>query len=172
MRHPWLWSFVVCLSVLCAGCSSDNFNPGILESAPVRLDAEYVMLTSNQLQCGSQEDLWEAPAQSGDRSTARLLPKGRALNFADDVSVGDMRQPYVQIRGDFPLKVVDIVNTKDGADKDSKSMEAKVGVIFQHTCFPTPLPIMGVRKGNFTQESAPVFQFRNNGGWQLEKVAH
>jgi hypothetical protein len=39
-------------------------------------------------------------------------------------------------------------------------------------CFPNPLPIMGLRKGQFTEDYLPVLQFRYDNGWQLEKFVH
>ncbi len=164
--------FAGALSLVCIGCGSDNFNVTILEAAPIKIDAEYVTLTPVQLQCGTQEELWEAPVQSGDRSTARLMPKGRDLKLADDVSIGDLRLPYVQIRGEFPLKNIELVNIKDGPEKETKLLEMKVGVVIPHTCFSAPLPMMGVRRGKFTQDAAPIFFFRYNNGWQMEKLVH
>src|SRR5882724_2153215 len=86
----------VCLALICAGCGSDGFSPNVIEATPLKIDAEYVILTPTQVQCGVREDLWEEPVQQSERSTARLKQKARDLKFADDVSIGDLRYPYAQ----------------------------------------------------------------------------
>jgi len=161
------------------GCGGD-FNYGkarnIIESNPVRLDAEYVILTTAQYECGIQEDLWDRPTQyqalPGQTATARVTSKGNALKFSDDVILGDRRFPYVQIRGDFSLAVNDISNDKAGPEEFTRLVETKVAAIITHSCFQTPLPIMGVRKGQFTQDYAPIFLFRYNNGWSIDKIVH
>ena len=49
----------------------------------MRLDAEYVILNQSQVDCGVQEELWEAPPPLkgivGERASARLTDKGRSL---------------------------------------------------------------------------------------------
>ncbi len=164
-------------SLATIGCN--DFNPGktanIIEANPVKLDAEQVSLTRDQVDCGIQAELWGAPTPPNQgRSVCPLLPPGRALKFDDDVvySENGYHSPYVQIRGTFPLGVLDITNTKDGPDKDTKLVEAKVGIKVDHACFPNPLPIMGLRKGQFTQDYPPVIQFRLDGGWQMDKFVH
>src|SRR5256885_3385531 len=82
---PVLFSFL-----LCAGCSRD-FNDEMAEikaeEKPMKLDGEQLVLTGAQVDCGVQQELWEKPSQVGERSIARLLPKGRDLKFYDDVVV-------------------------------------------------------------------------------------
>jgi hypothetical protein len=51
-------------------------------------------------------------------------------------------------------------------------VEAKVGVKIDNACFPAPLPIMGLRKGQFTQDYSPVILLRLDGGWQMDKFVH
>jgi hypothetical protein len=167
----------VALFGVLAGCGSpSDFNYGkvanILQANPVRLDAEYVMLSQPEFDCGVQNDLWEPPALNGSRSIARLTQKGRDLKFSDDVSVGDMRKPYVQIRGDFSLGAVDVSADHNGPEPGTKLVDAKVGAILQHACFPNPLLIMGVRKGNFTQDFPPVLLFRLRDNWLLDSIVH
>ena len=164
-------------SLVTVGCS--DLNPGktsnMIEASPVKLDAEQVMLTPDQVQCGVQAELWQAPsAPNQGRSVCALLPAGRALKFDDDVvySESGYHSPYVQIRGTFPLGVQDITNTKDGPEQGTKLVEAKVGVKIDHACFSNPLPIMGLRKGQFSQDYSPVILFRLDGGWQMEKFVH
>jgi hypothetical protein len=163
-------------TILLTGCGAGDFNYGkvknIIEGSPVRLDAEYVMLAPNEVDCGVQNDLWEAPVDSGGHQIARLTQKARDLKFADDISVNDLLRPYVQIRGDFSLVVAEIASDKDGPEAQSKLVEAKIGVPFQHSCFPNPLPLMGVKKGNFRQDVSPLLLFRYNNGWYLDKFVH
>jgi hypothetical protein len=161
-------------------CGPNDFNYGkvrnIIESSPIRLDAEYVMLTDQQYRCGLQEDLWDPPTQplglAGQTGTARVTPKGQELKFSDDVMIGDKRYPYVQIRGDFNLLVNEIVSDRGGSDEFQRFVETKLAVVIQHTCFPTPLPLMGVKKGQFSQDYLPVLEFRYNNGWSIERVVH
>src|SRR5579863_9512328 len=178
VRVPAALTIAVFLAIgTLAGCGSpSDWSQGkaaaVIQGGPVKLDAEYVILAENEFECGVQNDLWEAPASSGARSTARLAQKGRDLKFSDDVSIGDMRKPYVQIRGDFSLGGVDVSGDKDGSEAGTKLVDAKVGAIVQHSCFPNPLPIMGVKKGNFTQDAPPTLLFRLNGNWELERFVH
>jgi hypothetical protein len=160
-------------------CGPNDFNYGkvrnIIEGSPMRLDAEYVMLTQGQYECGLQEELWEAPTHlivQGQSGTARVTQKGQDLKFSDDVMIGDKRYPYVQIRGDFNLFVNEITNDKAGPDEFTRFVETKVAVVIPHSCFPTPLPLMGVRKGQFSQDYSPILEFRYNNGWSIEKVVH
>jgi|SRR5581483_6473507 len=157
-------------------CGPGDFNYGkagnLIQGAPMRLDAEYVMLSPQQFQCGITEDLWDTPSDVGGHSAARLTQKGRDLKFADDVSVGDMRQPYVQVRGEFTLAAMDVKSDREGPEKDSKLVDVVLGVPINHSCFTQPLPMMGVRKGNFTQDYPPVVLFRYNNGWYLDRIMH
>lgn len=163
-------------AILLLACNPTDFNygkvKGIIEGSPVRLDAEYVMLTQGELDCGVQNDLWQPPADSGGRVIARLNQKARDLKFSDDVSVSDMPRPYVQIRGDFNLSVLEITSDRDGPEKESKLVDAKIGIPIQHSCFPNPLPLMGVKKGDFRQDVSPLLLFRFNNGWYLDKFVH
>lgn len=146
----------------------------MLEANPVNLDGEPVSLTSQQLDCGVQAELWDAPSQvSQDRATARLSQKGRDLKFNDDVVIEPKyRQPYVQVRGAVSLQV-DVSNIRDGETNGSKIVETKAGVKMQHMCFPNPLPIMGVRKGDFQPDTPVSFEFRlNDDGWRMERLVH
>ena len=167
------------LSFAFSGCGSkEDFDGGrakeILESAPINLEGEQVTLTSMQVDCGVQEDLWERPTQfSPERSTARLDQKGRDLRFNDDVVIEPNRQPYVQIRGAISLQVDDVSNTRDGPENGTKLVDVKAGARVQHSCFPTPLPLMGVKKGNFQADTPTSFLFRlRDDGWHVEKLVH
>jgi len=164
------------LLVLTVACNSGDFNYGkvgnLIQGAPMHLDAEYVMLTGQQVDCGVQNDLWDQPSAASGRSTARLSGKGRDLKFADDVSIGDMKMPYAQVRGDFTLVVLDVQSDRDGPEKETKLVDVKLAVPITHSCFPQPLPMLGVRKGNFTQDYPPVIFFRYNNGWYIDKIVH
>jgi hypothetical protein len=174
------FSIVAALALVSTGCDQSDFNPGkvghLVEANPVRLDAEYVILNQGQLECGVQEELWDQPPPlkgvQGERSVARLTDKGRALKFSDDVVVGEMRQPFAQIRGDFNLQAMDIQSDRQGPQPNTKLADIKIGVKIDHTCFPNPLLMMGVRKGNFTQDYVPVLLFRFGNGWEFEKFVH
>src|SRR5579872_7145825 len=172
--------FIVCCLLagfaILAGCGSGDFNYGkvgnIIQGAPLKLDAEYVILNRSQVDCGVQEDLWDAPVENGTHSVARLTQKGRDLHFSDDVSIGDLRNPYAQIRGEFTLVAIDVQADRDGPDKESRLVDVKLGVPITHYCFPQPLLMMGVRKGNFTQDVSPTLLFRYNNGWYLDRIMH
>jgi len=167
---------VLCFALL-SGCGSGDFNYGKVANAiavnPVRLDAEYVMLTPQSVDCGVQNDLWDVPAGGGGRTIARLKDKGRDLKFSDDVSMGDMKAPYVQIRGEFTLVPLDVQSDRQGPDPETKLVDVKLAVPINHSCFSQPLPLMGVRKGNFSQDYPPVLLFKNtSNGWSIDKIVH
>ena len=163
---------------LCSCGNKEDFDGGrakeILEAAPVNMDGEQITLTSTQFDCGVQDDLWEHPMQfSPERSTARLDQKGRDLRFSDDVVMEPNRQPYVQVRGAISLQVDDVSNIRNGDENGTKLVDAKAGARVQHSCFPNPLPLMGVKKGNFQADVLPTFQFRlRDDGWHVEKLVH
>jgi len=167
---------IVATALVLSGCGAGDFNYGkvrnIIEGAPLHLDAEYVMLTPQQVDCGVQNELWDTPSGPGAHKTAHLTQKARDLKFSDDVSVGDMNRPYVQIRGDFSMSVSAISGDKDGTDPNTKLVKTKVGVVIQNACFPDPLPLMGVHKGDFTQDAPPVLLFRYDNGWRLDSIVH
>jgi hypothetical protein len=168
---------VVGASLITLACNDLNASKtaSIIERNPVKLDAEQVMLTQVQVDCGIQAELWlPATDPNQGRSVCPLLPKGKALKFDDDVVVleNGYHSPYVQIRGAFPVAVADITNTTNGPEKDTMLVEAKVGVRIGHPCFQNPLPVMGLRKGQFTQDYSPVILLRLDDGWQLDKFVH
>src|ERR1700691_3222333 len=110
--HRRLLSAVISLCLASVACGNkDQFDEGvaktILEANPVKLDGEQVTITTTQLDCGVQSELWETPSQvSQDRSTAQLSSKGRDLNFGDNPAIEtNFRHPYVQVRGAFSLTV-------------------------------------------------------------------
>lgn len=159
------------------GCNGSDFNDGkaqtILENNSIHLDGEEVQLTQDQLNCAVENDLFETPSQaSSNRYVARITQKGRDLKFTDDVSIGEFPQPAAQIRGDFNLQVTNFGSTHDPAD-GTKLVEVRALVKISHPCFGAGLPLMGVKKGAFSQDTLAraEFGFTQN-GWQFDKIVH
>ena len=169
-------SVVVGLAVITLSCgsNSDFDAKSIVEASPVNLDGEQVTLSSKDVECGVQAELWESPSHvSEERSVARLNSKGRALNFSDDVTMEPNSRPYVQIRGVFPLQVDEVTEVGAGGDNNTKLVTAKVRVKIQHPCFQNPLPVMGVRRGSFQHDTPASFSLRlDKEGWKVDKVVH
>jgi hypothetical protein len=178
--HHWLLSavFGLCLASVACGSKTD-FDEGvakdILEANAVHLDGEQVSLTTTQLDCGVQSELWDTPTQvSQDRSTAQLSSKGRDLNFGDNPAIEpNFHHPYVQVRGAFQLEVNEVSGIRDGQTDGTKLVDAKAGVKIPHACFPNSLPIMGVKHGDFREDTPVSFLFRqSDDGWHVEKLVH
>jgi len=170
-------------AILCAvttGCGDpDAFNDGVAKGAaeaePFQLDSEQVSMNPTQLACGVNDELWDAPAAGADRSIAHLQPKGRNLNFSDDISSDEIghQLPYTQVRGKFPLQLDQVVSIKDGEDKNTKIVQAKIGIKIAEPCFDTPLYIMGTRKGQYHDDLPATLQYeRYDVGWHLTKILH
>jgi hypothetical protein len=178
MTSRILFTAVAGILVLLSGCGSNEFNgdkvKSTLEAAPVNLDGEQVSLTQSQVECGVNEELWERPTQvSQERTTARLTQKGRDLKFNDDVVTVDSNyhSAYVQVRGQFSLQVDDVPAIRD--DQGTKIADTKSGVKIQHACFQNPLPLMGVKHGNFNADTPVTFSFHlGDNGWQMDKLVH
>ncbi len=163
------------LVLAAASCDSGGFGESkikdLLEPRPLQLDAEQVMLTQAQVDCGVRSELWDAPVSVGDRMVARLTEKGRAAKFTDDVVLTNASvKPYTQVRGQFNLAVFEVVNIKD--EPGAKIVDAKVGVYVSHSCFTGALPMMGVRRGDFTPDAPATFRFLEQGGWHLDRIVH
>ena len=146
-----------------------------LERRPLKLEAEQVMLTQKQFECGVKEELWEqAPEKFGERTIARLTQRARDLKFDDEVTVSEpgFKLPYVQVRGTLPVKVTEVVSVKE-RNPNTSVAELIMGVVIEHSCFPTPLTLMGVKKGKFSQDAQPVFQFLLKGeDWVPDQFVH
>jgi len=67
------------------------------------------------------------------------------------------RKPVTQVRGQFNLAVFELVHIKD--EPGAKVVEARVGVYVNHSCFNGALPMMGVRRGDFTPDAPATFRF-------------
>ncbi len=157
-----------------AGCGSSEFGPGsvkgLLEGAPLALSGEQVTLKQTQVDCGVQNELWDAPVDN----VAKLTQKGRDLQFSDDVRLNDpdIRVPFTQVNGSFPVQVAQVLKLRSG-DAGTKLADVKLSVVINHECFNTPLPMMGVRKGKFAPDAPVVFQLKGAGNeWSLDKLVH
>jgi len=158
-----------------AGCGSGEFSAkGVLESHPVQLDGEQVVLDPGQVDCGTHEDLWDITPLGDGRAVARLTKKGRDLQFSDDVQIGDpaVGVPYVQIHGTFPVKVFQVSSVRD-EDAYTKLAEVKLTVRIDHSCFQSNPPVlMGIRHGQFDPSASPVFRFKLDGEWMVDQIVH
>jgi hypothetical protein len=167
---------LVMLGVLvCTGCNRD-FDDGLvmtrLNEQPFKLEGEQVVLNDGQVECGVQQELWEAPVPSGDRRVARLLQPARDLKFFDDVIVEKSGIGSAQIRGDVSLDAIPPFQTKD-TEQGVKMVTGKVGVIIKHACFATSLPLMGVRKGEFSADAPIQARFVQEGNdWKFDRLVH
>jgi len=175
---PALLAATLCaFSVSCGDPNAfdDGVAKGVAESEPFQLDSEQVSMNLTQLGCGVNEDLWEAPSSGTERSISRLEQNGRNLNLSDDVYSSDASyaDPYTQVRGKFALQLDRVISIKDGEDKDTKIVQAKVGVKIPHKCFDTPLAIMGVGKGKYAEDVPVTLRYeRYDAGWHLVKILH
>ncbi len=155
------------------GCGSNDFDEGAvkgqLESKPQTLSNEQVTLNDAQIECGTRNELWDAP----NGNMARLTQKGRDLKFTDDVRFNDpdVHVPFTQVSGTFPVAVFEVSKLRD--DNGYKLADVRLGVTIANECFPTALPVMGVRKGKFTPDAPVVFRFQGSGKeWSLDKLMH
>ncbi len=178
MMQRTLWMVLTALCFVCAGCTGttdeDRMHTAI-ELAPVHLDSDQVTLTMQQVSCGVDRDLWEAPEKGSGRSIARLNKAGRDLGFTDDVSIDDhsYTMPYTQIRGDFLLVYAGMVDVKDGPERGLKTAQVRIRAKIPNDCFMGGLPVMGIQKGQF-KEDAPVAIVFTPGDdeWHLERMTH
>jgi len=166
------------LMTLLAGCTND-FDSGAVANGvaqrELQLDSEQVALSPSQVACGVQSELWDAgSAGLLEQTVYRLTPKARELNFSDDIYVNDPAFPsaYTQLRGKFKLQSGSMVNAT-AESPSQKLVQVQLGVRINHPCFTTPLPIMGIKKGKFTSEVAPLIRFENTAdGWYPTELAH
>lgn len=179
MTHRWLLGAVLGLYLATVACGNKDDLDGesvkaIVEASAINLDGEQVSITPVQLDCGVQSELWDAPAQvSQDRTTARLTSKGRGLNFGDDPTIEpNYRLPHAQVRGAFSLEVDEVSDIKNG-DADTKLVTAKAAVKIPDACFANPLPMLGVKHGDFKEDAPVSLQFRKTDtGWRFDKLVH
>jgi hypothetical protein len=145
----------------------------VIESAKIPLSSEQVLVTEQQILCGEKKDLWTVDQMEGGGALGRLSEAGRALGFGDDVRMGDRKftGPYVQLRGDFKVKVQKFLQMTDQGT-DAKIVEAKLGVVVKHECFPKPLALLGIDHGDFSEDTAPRIHLRQRNGWTADQVLH
>jgi hypothetical protein len=176
--HRILWVILVTLCCVCAGCSSETDEDRIGEAvgaAPFHLDSEQVTLTTAQVNCGVDNDLFEPPISGSGRSIAKLKQAARDMGFSDDVTLDDPNyaRPYAQVRGDFMLGIGQATEIKDGPEPKTKAVQAKLWIKLSHKCFTPGLTIMGISKGEFKQNLAPTVIFSvNDDMWHLERIVH
>lgn len=163
------------IAVLCLlGCGSSEFDgdaiKATIEGTPLNLSAEQVLLNDAQVDCGARDELWNPP----NGNVAQLTQKGRDLKFSDDVRLNDpdVRQPYIQISGTFPVQVSDVSRIRN--EGDYKLADVKLGVVINHECFQgSPLPLLGIKRGKFSPDQAPVFRFKGSGKeYSFDRLMH
>jgi hypothetical protein len=164
--------------LLLTGCAAGNFDYGtiqnLIEVSPIELDGEQVIINESQLECGSQAELWDVQQLGVGRAIGHLNQGARDLHFSDDIVIGEpgMRSPYAQIRGTFQLRMADFTNVRPDGD-NFKLVDVKVGVELANTCFQSPLPLMAVRRGRFTQDVLPTLRVKLVGkDWIFDRFQH
>src|SRR5579884_2258111 len=71
------------ISVGCTASANDDAK-SIIEAAPVKVEAEQVMLAPAEVDCGVHAELWGPPTDPNQgRSICPLMDAGRALHFDD-----------------------------------------------------------------------------------------
>jgi hypothetical protein len=167
------FSFIAILAICLSGCSTPDFDADAvhaqLEGPTQTLSNEQVVLNEGQLDCGVRNELWDPP----NGNMARLEQKGRDLQFTDDVRLNDpeIHTPYIQVSGTFHLSGTDVLKMRD--EGKYKLAEVRTGIVISNECFPTPLPLMGVRKGKFAPDAPVLFRFQGSGKeWSLDKLMH
>lgn len=171
-----VWQSVF-LAAFLAGCGDDVFRPedaqSTIESGNLSLNGEQVLLSPSEVTCGEKRGLWIVSQIDGGGAVGRLTGEGRDLGFGDDVRMGDRKysNPYIQLRGSFPLKVQQITSMVD-ENPDVKVIEAKAGVVISHSCFPKPLPLLGIARGDFSEDAAPRIRLRHHNGWTADQILH
>ncbi|MEO8097096.1 MAG: hypothetical protein ABI811_05300 [Acidobacteriota bacterium] len=173
----WIQFALVPLALLLSACEAGPFDGsqahGVLQSKPMELDGEQVVITPEQITCGEMKELWTVDQVGSSGAIGRLSAAARKLQFSDDIRMGDpaFRNPYVQVKGTFDVEVKSVAELID-IDPQTKEIEAIMGVKINHPCFTSPLPLMGVRHGVFSQTTNPRFLFKLRNGWTVEKILH
>jgi hypothetical protein len=167
------------LALTLAGCGAPEFSAQTakeaIETKPLDLHREQLILTDEQVTCGDREELWHVTQLGPGHIVGRLTPAGQKLNFSDDVRVAGPGQgsSRVQVSGTFPLRVLTVSSIEDqGAN--AKRVEARTAVVIEHECFKRPLPmLMGIRKGEFSASTAPMFQMKmREFTWSVDELVH
>jgi hypothetical protein len=161
-----------------AGCGEREFGEGKIryriETQQTKLDGEQVVLTRGQVECGARAELWEVQQLGEDHAVGRLNQPARDIGFGDDVQVDDpgFRNPYVMLRGNFVLSLIQVNNIRDEGP-ESKVVDARVGVRIDNACFQNPLPVLlGVKRGKFNETAGTLMRFRMDGDWMYDQIIH
>jgi hypothetical protein len=177
MKFQWQTAVLALAGLLLTGCESGVFDDAaaqvLIESSKLALSGEQVLLTPDQIICGEKKGLWIIDQTDGGNPVGRLEATGRALLFGDDVRMGERKfsNPYVQLRGDFDVKIQKFIKMTDES-ANVKVAEAKLGVIVKHECFAKPLPLLGIDRGDFSEDAAPRIRLRMRNGWTTDEVLH
>jgi hypothetical protein len=166
------------LFVLLAGCGSSEFNKDtakeVIEANPVQLNGEQLLLTEEQVTCGNQQDLWHLTQLGSKKAIGHLTDKGRALQFTDDVRVGEQGAAgaTVQVTGKFALRALQVPSLQNEGER-SRVVEAKTVVVVNHECFKGSSPaLLGVRRGEFTASANPMFRLKLRDDWSVSELIH
>ena len=179
MKGYVIQALMALLAFVLAGCGAAPFDVNtakqVIETKPVELQREQLTLTDDQVACGDREELWHVTELGPGHTIGRLTPHGQKLNFSDDVRVAarGMGVSSVQVSGAFSLRVQKVASIED-LDARSKRVEANTAVVIKHPCFERPLPVlMGVRKGEFSASTAPLFLMKSHElDWTVEQLVH
>jgi hypothetical protein len=78
----------------------------------------------------------------------------------------------VQVRGDFPANLADGPDIR-APQQDERIVTGKLLITINHSCFYEQVPLMGVRKGKFSEDTLPTVRFELlNDGWHFDKLVH
>ena len=80
----------------------------------------------------------------------------------------DIRCPNCGIVNSLPVR-----EFEEHTESHLVCVSCKAGVKIENACFQSPLPLMGVKHGNFSAGSPVVFHLHfDESGWHADKVVH
>jgi hypothetical protein len=146
---------------------------GVIESTKLPLSGEQVLVTTEQVTCGEKKGLWIVDQLEGGGAIGRLTDAGRALQFGDDIRMGDHKfsLPYTQLSGAFDVRVQKM-NSLTDESPEAKIADASLGVVVTHDCFAQPLRLLGVDRGDFSEDVSPRIRLRRRNGWAVDSILH
>jgi hypothetical protein len=161
---------ILAVSLTLASCSEPTDEELLLESignSTVRMDNEQVVLTQDQVNCGTKEELWEVSELPNGSSIARLTPAGRKF-FADDLRIGDAHYsgPVAPLVGSHKIKLVKVTSLQPPTGP-VQTLTGRISAVLEHECFSSPVPIMGIAHGTFSERAEPILRVRNGVGEQI-----
>jgi len=177
MKPLFLFAVVLLNGLVLTGCEEAVFDSeaaqGLIESSKLTLSGEQVLVSPDQIVCGEKKGLWIVDQMDGYGAIARLTDAGRALHFGDDIRMGErkFKDPYTQLQGDFTVKVQK-VHGLTGEKPDEKIAEVAIGVVIDHECFAKPLALMGIDRGDFSEDVSPRIRLRQRGSWAVDQILH